>query len=48
MIENYRSGFLWNLMKKNPYIVRGLQRAGFRARWLAGKFSGWVKKTCMV
>jgi hypothetical protein len=34
MIENYRSGFLWNLMKKNPYIVRGLQRAGFRGGWL--------------
>ncbi len=36
MIENYRSGFLWNLMKKNPYIVRGLQRAGFRGGWLEG------------
>lgn len=34
MIENYRSGFLWNLMKKNPYIVRGLKRAGFSEGWL--------------
>ncbi|MCB9307374.1 MAG: prolyl oligopeptidase family serine peptidase [Lewinellaceae bacterium] len=34
MIENYRSGFLWSLMKKNPYIVRGLQRAGFTGGWL--------------
>ncbi len=35
MIENWRSGFVWNVMKKNPYIRRGLQRAGFRGGWLA-------------
>ena len=23
MAENYRSGLIWNLMKKNPHIVRG-------------------------
>jgi hypothetical protein len=34
MIENLRSEFVWNLMKKNPYIVRGLQRAGFKGGWL--------------
>jgi predicted esterase len=34
MIENYRSQLIWNLMKKNPYIVRGLQRAGFTGGWL--------------
>jgi predicted esterase len=34
MIENYRSGFLWNLMKRNPYIVRGLKRAGFTGGWI--------------
>ena len=34
MIENYRSRFLWNLMKKNPYIVAGLKRAGFTGGWL--------------
>jgi hypothetical protein len=28
--ENYRSQFLWKLMKKNPYIVQGMKRAGFR------------------
>jgi Uncharacterized protein conserved in bacteria len=32
MIENYRSGFLWDLMKRNPYIVQGLKRAGFLAK----------------
>ncbi len=35
MIENWRSGFVWNVMKKNPYIRRGLQRAGFSGGWLA-------------
>lgn len=29
-IENHRSGFLWSLMKKNPYIQAGLAKAGFR------------------
>jgi len=34
MLENYRSGLIWNIMKKNPYIRTGLQRAGFRGGWL--------------
>jgi hypothetical protein len=34
MIENWRSGFVWKVMKKNPYIRRGLQRAGFTGGWL--------------
>jgi hypothetical protein len=34
MLENYRSGFIWNVMKKNPYIVKGLLRAGFSGGWL--------------
>lgn len=34
MMENYRSNFLWDLMKRNPYIVRGLKRAGFTGGWL--------------
>jgi hypothetical protein len=37
MIENYRTGLLWDLMKKNPYFVRGLCRAGFAGGWLSGK-----------
>ena len=36
MIENYRSGLIWNLMRKNPYIILGLQRAGFTGGWLDG------------
>jgi len=34
MIENYRSGLLWRLMRQCPYIINGLRRAGFRGGWL--------------
>lgn len=34
MIENHKTGLLWNIMKKNPYIQRGLKAAGFRGGWL--------------
>jgi len=36
MIENHRSGLVWTTMRKNPHIVRGLQRAGFTGGWLEG------------
>ncbi len=35
MIENYRSGLVWDLMRRNPHVVRGLRRAGFTGGWLA-------------
>jgi len=34
MIENYRTGFIWNLMRANPAVQRGLRRAGFAGGWL--------------
>ena len=34
MIENHKSGILWEVMKKNPYIVEGLRKADFRGGWL--------------
>lgn len=34
MIENYRSGLVWELMRKCPPIVSGLRRAGFINGWL--------------
>ncbi|HUO85765.1 MAG TPA: glucoamylase family protein [Thermoanaerobaculia bacterium] len=37
MIENHRSGLVWETMKKSPHVVRGLCRAGFRGGWLAGR-----------
>jgi hypothetical protein len=34
MIENYRSGFVWKTMRRNPHLRRGLERAGFTGGWL--------------
>lgn len=34
MIANYRNEFVWNVMKTNPHIRRGLERAGFTGGWL--------------
>ncbi|TBC54605.1 hypothetical protein ELH27_35875 [Rhizobium leguminosarum] len=34
MIENYRTGLLWNIMRKCKPIVTGLRRAGFSGGWL--------------
>ena len=34
MIENHRSGLLWNLTRKCRYITNGLRRAGFTGGWL--------------
>jgi hypothetical protein len=34
MIENYRTGLVWRLMRHCPYVVTGLRRAGFTGGWL--------------
>jgi hypothetical protein len=34
MIENYRTGLIWNIVRRSPYITTGLQRAGFTGGWL--------------
>lgn len=34
MIENYRSGLVWRLIRRSKPIVRGLRRAGFAGGWL--------------
>ncbi|MEO8945607.1 MAG: glucoamylase family protein [Gemmatimonadaceae bacterium] len=34
MIENYRTQLTWNLMRKCPYLITGLHRAGFTGGWL--------------
>ncbi len=36
MVENYRTGFVWELMKRNPYVAAGLRKAGFTGGWLDG------------
>ena len=35
MIENWRTEFLWKTMRKNPYLKKGLLRAGFQGGWLS-------------
>ena len=35
MIENYRSDLIWRVMRGNPYVQQGLERAGFTGGWLA-------------
>jgi hypothetical protein len=37
MVENYRSGLVWQLLRGNAHVVLGLCRAGFTGGWLAGK-----------
>jgi hypothetical protein len=34
MLENYRSGLVWDVMKRDPVVRRGLGRAGFTGGWL--------------
>ncbi len=40
MIENWRSGLVWRVMRKNPHVRRGLLAAGFRGGWLGGGAAG--------
>lgn len=37
MIENHRNGFVWEVMKRNKYLVDGLKKAGFTGGWLEVK-----------
>jgi hypothetical protein len=34
MIENYRSGLIWDIMRRCPPVITGLRRAGFTGGWL--------------
>ncbi len=36
-VSNYRNGFVWELMKRNPVIRNGLTKAGFTGGWLEQK-----------
>jgi hypothetical protein len=40
MVENARSELVWKTMRKNPYVVQGLKRAGFTGGWLDAAASG--------
>jgi hypothetical protein len=37
MAENWRTGMIWKLLKRNRDVVRGMCRAGFTGGWLAGR-----------
>ena len=37
MTENWRSGMIWNLLRRDGDIVRGMCRAGFTGGWLVGR-----------
>jgi hypothetical protein len=37
MSENHRTELIWRLMRKNPYLKRGLEQAGFSGGWLNAK-----------
>ena len=39
MLENYRTGLIWNLLRKCTYLVAGLRRAGFLGGWLEAENS---------
>ena len=34
MIENYRTGLIWRVMRENPHVRSGLVQAGFKGGWL--------------
>lgn len=34
MAENHRSELIWEHIRRNPHVIRGLQRAGFTGGWL--------------
>ncbi len=36
MLENYRSGLVWSVMRQNPSIDPGLERTNFTGGWRAG------------
>ena len=33
-LENYQTGIIWDVMKRNPYIIKGLEKAGFSGGWM--------------
>jgi hypothetical protein len=34
MLENFRSEFVWTVMKRNAYVADGLRRSNFTGGWL--------------
>ena len=40
MVENYRTGLIWGIIRRCPYIIAGLRRAGSRAAGCSEESSG--------
>lgn len=38
-LENLESALIWDLLKKNKYIIKGLKKAGFEGGWLDKKIN---------
>ncbi|MDZ7757308.1 glucoamylase family protein [Rhodohalobacter sp.] len=36
-LENYQTELIWNILKENKYIKKGLKKAGFKGGWLNDK-----------
>jgi hypothetical protein len=34
MVENHRTGLIWDISRRCPYLDAGLRRAGFPGGWL--------------
>jgi hypothetical protein len=41
MTENWRTGLVWRTLRRNPYVVHGLRRAGFSGGWLDRAPKAW-------
>lgn len=39
MIENQRTGLIWRIMRRNPYVRAGLRRAKFTGGWFSAAMS---------
>jgi hypothetical protein len=44
MIDNYLHDFTWEMMRSNPYLRAGLERAGFRGGWLSAAAPATLKE----
>ncbi len=42
MIENYRTGLPWRLVRRHPAVRMGLRRAGFTGGWLGSADAGFA------
>ena len=49
MIANYRDESVWKVMRRNPHLRRGLERAGFTGGWLAQRVeTGFLNRSVSI